>query len=270
MLDFVSRLTRFAPFNAMLLHLQKPGLSYAASARDWLLKFGRRPKDGARPLLILQPFGPVALLYDVQDTEGRPVPEGVFAFTAKGSLSEGDLRAIAECCKRQRVAVTWVDAGDHLAGYIGVETAPSSKTAGRYALRLNRNHALAAQFATLTHELAHLYLGHLGGDRKLKIPDRAGLQHAARELEAESVCYLVSMRRGIEPQSVSYLSQFFRETQPPTMPDSYHVMRVAGIVERMINARARPGKASRRRAARVAKPVRPMHEEQTSFDFPLA
>jgi hypothetical protein len=75
LLDFVVRLRNFAPFNAMLLQVQKPGLSYAASARDWRERFGRHPKEGARPLLILWPFGPVALVYDVQDTEGKPLPE---------------------------------------------------------------------------------------------------------------------------------------------------------------------------------------------------
>jgi hypothetical protein len=34
LLEFVSRLRNFAPFNAMLLQVQKPGLSYAASAHD--------------------------------------------------------------------------------------------------------------------------------------------------------------------------------------------------------------------------------------------
>ena len=68
LLDFVVRLRNFAPFNAMLLQVQKPGLSYAASARDWRVRFGRWPKEGARPLLILWPFGPVALVYDVMDS----------------------------------------------------------------------------------------------------------------------------------------------------------------------------------------------------------
>jgi hypothetical protein len=71
LLDFVVRLRNFAPFNAMLLQVQKPGLSYAASARDWRERFGRSPKEGVRPLLILWPFGPVALVYDVLDTVGK-------------------------------------------------------------------------------------------------------------------------------------------------------------------------------------------------------
>ena len=47
LLDFVVRLRNFAPFNAMLLQVQKPGLAYAASANDWFQKFGRTPKEGA-------------------------------------------------------------------------------------------------------------------------------------------------------------------------------------------------------------------------------
>jgi hypothetical protein len=65
LLDFVVRLRNFAPFNAMLLQVQKPGLSYAASDRDWRERFGRRPRAGSRPLLILWSFGPIALAYDV-------------------------------------------------------------------------------------------------------------------------------------------------------------------------------------------------------------
>jgi hypothetical protein len=45
----------------MLLQVQKPGLMYAASAVDWNERFERRPKAGARPLLILWPFGPSRL-----------------------------------------------------------------------------------------------------------------------------------------------------------------------------------------------------------------
>jgi hypothetical protein len=41
LLNFVSRLRNFAPFNAMLLQVQKPGLTYAASAWDWRTRFNR-------------------------------------------------------------------------------------------------------------------------------------------------------------------------------------------------------------------------------------
>jgi hypothetical protein len=41
LLDFVVRLRNFAPFNAMLLHVEKPGLSYAASERNCQDRFER-------------------------------------------------------------------------------------------------------------------------------------------------------------------------------------------------------------------------------------
>lgn len=88
LLDFVVRLREFAPFNAMLLQVQKPGLGYPASARDWKERFGRWPKKDARPLLILWPFGPVALVYDSLDTEGAALPEHVHAFPANGNMTE--------------------------------------------------------------------------------------------------------------------------------------------------------------------------------------
>ncbi len=39
---FVASLRNFAPFNAMLLQPQKPGLSYAATAEKWRGRFGRK------------------------------------------------------------------------------------------------------------------------------------------------------------------------------------------------------------------------------------
>jgi hypothetical protein len=76
LLEFVVRLRNFPPFNAMLLQVQKPGLRYAASALDWRECSGRTPKEHARPLLILWPFGPVAI--DRQRTYiHAPTPEKV-------------------------------------------------------------------------------------------------------------------------------------------------------------------------------------------------
>ena len=49
LLEFVVRSRHFAPFNAMSLPVQKQGLRYAASARDWLERFKRRPKAKSSP-----------------------------------------------------------------------------------------------------------------------------------------------------------------------------------------------------------------------------
>src|SRR5436190_18989885 len=120
LLEFVVRLRNFAPFNAMLLQLQKPGLAYAASAHDWRERFGRIPKEGARPLLILWPFGPVALVYDVQDTEGKELPEDVASFFAHGSIDEARVASFIPLLVRKNIEWHGVDAGDASAGSIRV------------------------------------------------------------------------------------------------------------------------------------------------------
>lgn len=77
-----------------------------------------------------------------------------------------------------------------------------------YKLRMNRNHNPNVQFATLAHELAHLFLGHLGPDKHLSIPTRPKKSLEQRELEAESAAYIVCIRNGVENQSQSYLANY--------------------------------------------------------------
>ena len=88
LLKFISKFRRYAPFNCLLLHIQNPDISYVASGGDWERQFRRKPKRDARPLVILQPFGPVMFVYDIQDTEGASVPEYVLKpFDTQGKLS---------------------------------------------------------------------------------------------------------------------------------------------------------------------------------------
>jgi len=102
LLDFVVRLrNNFAPFNPMLLQLQKPGLRFAASEHDWNNTFNRSIREGARPLIILWPFGPIALVYDIVDTEGDPLPEDVTqAFRAAGAITAERMRQFAPSLER--------------------------------------------------------------------------------------------------------------------------------------------------------------------------
>ena len=109
---FISKLREFAPFNAMLLHIQKPGLTHAASAKDWWQRFKRVPKVGARPLLILRTKGPVDFVFDILDTEGQDLPEDAFSFPALGNLSSDKLKDILHLVSRQRIELVPLDSGD--------------------------------------------------------------------------------------------------------------------------------------------------------------
>ena len=267
LLEFVARLRSFAPFNAMLLQMQKPGLRYAATREDWWMYHGRRVVEGARPLLILWPFGPVALVYDVADTEGEPLPEGVVAFRASGRLLPPLGIELAKRLPRVGVELVLVDYGDGKAGRIrrlrdeerepvvpaavptlrrlhasGTVLArrsrvppPRRRAQGiRFVTEINRNHAAAVQFSTVAHELGHLFLGHLGADELLGIPTRECPPLAQKELEAESVAYLVCARHEITTSSQEYLSTYVQQHTTVDDIDLYRVMRAAGKVEEVM------------------------------------
>jgi hypothetical protein len=239
LLDFVVKLRNFAPFNAMLLNIQKPGLGYAASAEDWLRRFGRTPRAKARPLLILWPFGPVALVFDVVDTEGRDLPADVAFFPAHGPIDNARVGALCTRIARQNIVVRGFDGGDRSAGSIQLlRRATEAKKHSEYRLDLNRNHAPPVQFATLVHELGHLFLGHLGPDRMLNIPERSGLDHTQEELEAESVSFILCERNGVASKAEAYLTRFVTTNATVDDIDVYQVMRAAGQVETLLGIAA--------------------------------
>jgi hypothetical protein len=232
LLDFVVRLRNFAPFNAMLLQVQKPGLTYAASARDWRDRFGRTPKEGARPLLILWPFGPVALVYDVLDTEGEPLPQDVASFFAQGPVDEGRLVSFMPRLHKRGIECLSIDSGDGKAGSIRVvRRGATDEDATLYRMQVNRNHSPNVQFATLVHELGHLFLGHLGPDKGLNVPERRSMGHGQIELEAESVSFLVCARNGVTSKAEAYLAAYVAQNTTVEEIDLYQIMRASGQVE---------------------------------------
>ena len=102
----------------MLLHIQKPGLTHAATARDWCDRFGRVPVTGARPLLVLRMKGPVDFVFDVQDTEGRKLPEDAFAFPTYGDLTDVQFDELMWNIGRAKIDLVPLDGGDGQAGWI--------------------------------------------------------------------------------------------------------------------------------------------------------
>ena len=89
----------------------------------------------------------------------------------------------------------------------------------------------------ISHELAHLFLGHIRLDDKLKIKHRGGLSHQQREIEAESVAYLVCLRNNIQPDSRPYLAGFMAADGTEKLPavDVFTIMKAAGAVETILS-----------------------------------
>ena len=115
---------------------------------------------------------------------------------------EGFLGVIASANATAPRHVSPFDARRRQAGSIGVLKRPTEiKEPTAYLLWLNLNHPPTIRFATAAHELAHLFLGHLGADKIIKAPALNAPGHAKREVEAESVAFIICERNGVKTTS---------------------------------------------------------------------
>ena len=272
LMKFVTRFRSYAPYNAMLVHIQMPGAAYVAPPERWLRRYGRFVKADARPLIILRPMGPVMFVFDVSDTEPGPEaeplpPEVTCPFEVRGGHAGYRLEKTMENAKRDGVRILEQKAGSQAAGSIcSVFGQPRQalefeigrdnydnpifvQVPLRYTLLLNETMSREARYATMVHELAHLYCGHLGTPDDRWWPDRRGATKTVREFEAESVTYLVCSRLGIDNPSAEYLADHVKKC-PDVPPISLEcVMKAAGLIEQMGSKRQkqRPDRASTQR-----------------------
>jgi hypothetical protein len=219
-LNFLARFRRYSLFNAMLIRVQRPGALAVASRRRWL-ECGRMVAPDAVPIVILQPFGPVQFVYDVGDTHGPDLPAGAEwgPFGAAGHVPHDAWeKAISGAAKCGVVIELIENYGSGLAGTAAVlhRTEGSFLTRDsdsvRFRIKINRQLDRLGRFATLAHELGHIYCCHLGGDARDRWADRSGrLALGQRELEAEAVSWLVCRRLGLETRSAEYLAGYVDE-----------------------------------------------------------
>jgi hypothetical protein len=71
LMRFVGRFRFYSPFNAMLIYTQMPGALFVCTALRWRRDYHREIKIGARPIVILQPMGPILFVFDVSDMTPR-------------------------------------------------------------------------------------------------------------------------------------------------------------------------------------------------------
>ena len=72
----------------------------------------------------------------------------------------------------------------------------------------------------------------------LSVPDRPVMGHVQRELEAESVAYLVCARNGVFSKSEKYLADYVSDHTTIEDIDLYQVMRAAGQIETLLRLTA--------------------------------
>lgn len=265
LLRFVGRFRKYAPFNAMLVDLQRRGTRYVLTADKWLSDFRRVLKPGAQPLVILQPRGPFMVVYDVGDTEAlpgaRPLPReitdplGIQARINDGAVLKLWDRTVSNAV-RDGVRVTLVDTAAHSAGStywgksLGTVSRPAPRSKGpeevyrlRHEIEVNRNLAPIDRYTTLVHELAHIYLGHIGTPNPDHWPDRWGGTDQRDEIEAESITYMLMARLDAQVEMGDYILAHARTSADTPSDIALNLMfKVAGEIIEMGQKRlpARP------------------------------
>ena len=254
LMQFIARFPNYSTFNGWLLYLQNPSATYVATARTWAQKYNRQPRHDAKPLIILAPMAPILFVFDIQDTEGTSVPSALLRPQEIDDQQLGKL-----------YATTLHNAATH--GIAVYETAfnndeidtvsritPALRKKYRnfelpkdtsYLILTDNTLPLACRYASLVHELGHIFCSHLGINRHAWWPERGDLNIWGEEIEADSVAYLVCRRRGLKTNAENYLLQF-SETHQEIAPFSMNaVIQAANYIEDMAKHRWKTPKKRR-------------------------
>ena len=232
MVGFMGSFREYAPYNNMLVRVQNPSCSFYATEIDWKRRFKRHLKEDARPLIILAPMHPVMLVYELDKTDGEPVPEELNKFARfEGEWNPQFLHRTVENAKvRDHVRIEFKTLSSTNAGFATLARGDSSSK-----MRIAIHEALddRSRYGVLCHELAHIYLGHLGSDKEYWWPSRTGLNQKTVEIEAEAVAYIVTLRAGLTGSSAAYVSRYLDEGKIPPSVSLDLIAKVAGRVEGM-------------------------------------
>ena len=229
--EFISKFRDYSPFNNMLVFLQNPLATYFATASHWFKAFRRTIKDEARGLVILAPRTPVLMVYDIADTEGPPLPGKLEAFTqTSGPFNPMVLERTLKNAERDRILIERKAMGPLRGGFA---TARGREQNWKMRIGLRQELEPGAAYSVLCHELAHIYLGHLGADKDGWWPYRLNLPFSVTEIEAEAAAYIVCRRIGLHTRSAEYLSSFVEEEAGLESISLDLVSRVAARLEDM-------------------------------------
>jgi hypothetical protein len=246
MINFMARFRDYAPYNNMLVKLQNPSCSFYATENDWGGRFGRKLKEDARPMLILAPMHPVLTVYELDQTEGPELPKELNQFARfDGEWDEAFLdRTVENAAVRDRIRVNFKRLSSTNAGFA---TIARDDAGHKMRIAIHEDLDSASRYGVLCHELAHIYLGHLGSDADYWWPSRINLDRHTVEVEAETVAYLVTSRLGLQGASASYVSRHLPSGDVPQAVSLDLIAKVASRVEDMARHKQSPRQLRGRR-----------------------
>jgi predicted metallopeptidase len=218
-INFVSRFNHYSRFNTMLVYLQDESVTFFGGYNFWKKNFGRNVKEDARPYVILQPFSPVMLVYDVFQTEGKETPQeflknglGTNPFDVKGTIDSQILDDAIAIAGSWGIKILFKPLSFFNAGYV------TTIFKGSLQIALKEGMSCEQNLAVLIHELGHLFLGHTGHEvlrrktkegkeKEMKLIKR-NLSRTGEELEAETISFLICKKLGLETRAAEYLAGY--------------------------------------------------------------
>ena len=248
----VAKFKQYKPFNALLAQLQRPGATYVLPPQQWRNQYHRVIKPGEQPIVVMVPFGPVMFVYDVSQTvalDGAPALPALIENPYAMPPIHGAETAVywlIENAKLDGVRVTFVPSGSQSAGcvshaHVGLRQDAMFKRGSnatrsvviRYEVEVNQAQSPTERLATLSHELGHLYSGHIGTHDPDLWASNVRLIEGSAEVEAESVAYLVCQRLDPTIQMPAHLHQYRDEQRQLPPYDLNRILTSAGRVLEM-------------------------------------
>lgn len=246
----------FAPYNAMLIQMQRPGARCVQTERQWKEKYGRNVKPNARPIIILVPFGPVEFVFDIGDTVANDMfmetDESILdkiaePYKTKKPIDRNTLNTLITNLNFHGIAFDYEFVGG--AGYaakielrddlqhIKVPLNKNLKISlkARYLLSVRKDAGDGECFASICHELGHLFCHHLAMPRgwKEKQWQVRCIGQKLEEFEAESASWLICERLGIGNPSEMYLSSYIKSNE--TISPSVSIERILAATKEVEN-----------------------------------
>ena len=133
-------------------------------------------------------------------------------------------------------SIELVESGQHLS--VLIKRRPQKEYVQvpiRYKVILNSNHSVATKYATLVHELAHLYCGHLGTPNEKWWPDRRDISlEEFRNLKRNR--FVISFAFGWDREPFGEVpGGVFEDNETDDVPpiSLECVMKSAGLIEQM-------------------------------------
>ena len=211
MLSTMSRFHAYSWRNCLLIHQQMPGATKVAGYKDWQRKFKRNVRKGEKGIDILAPIirkrddededsiymagVRTVRVFDIAQTEGEELPTVCHELTGAVDGYGGLISALVEASP---CPVTFAHVEGEAHGFYSHDTR---------SITVDDGMAEEQTVKTLVHEIAHATLhampckpGDLGGDELAGYVAAQG----SREIEAESVAFVVSDWLGIDSSDYSF------------------------------------------------------------------